>query len=304
MKSIINQIEISLLEKELTPNKLVRTTNFGKNKIYIITHHDSPNLMLEIGRLREVSFREAGGGTGKEVDIDKFDTAETPYKQLIVWSKSNKEIIGGYRFLDSKSVIGKDVKTSLATAKLFHFSDTFIEKYLPYTIELGRSFVQPKYQSSRKGIFSLDNLWDGLGALTVQYPETQYFFGKVTMYTSFNPEARDAILFFLNKFFPYKEKIIYPHKPLDYKTDVSHLDAIFNKNTYKKNHIILNRIVRNNGEMIPPLFNAYMNLSPNMKTFGTAINDSFGEVEETGILVNINDIYPSKKNRHISTFKK
>ncbi len=304
MKSIINQIEISLLEKELTPNKLVRTTNFGKNKIYIITHHDSPNLMLEIGRLREVSFREAGGGTGKEIDIDKFDTAETPYKQLIVWSKSNKEIIGGYRFLDSKSVIGKDVRTSLATAKLFHFSDTFIEKYLPYTIELGRSFVQPKYQSSRKGIFSLDNLWDGLGALTVQYPETQYFFGKVTMYTSFNPEARDAILFFLNKFFPDKEKIIYPHKPLDYKTDVSHLDAIFNKNTYKKNHIILNRIVRNNGEMIPPLFNAYMNLSPNMKTFGTAINDSFGEVEETGILVNINDIYPSKKNRHISTFKK
>jgi Acetyltransferase (GNAT) domain len=304
MKSIISPIEISLLEKELTPAKLVRATNFGKNEIYIITHHDSPNLMLEIGRLREVSFREAGGGTGKEVDIDKFDTAETPYKQLIVWNRSNKEIVGGYRFLDSKSVIGKDVRTSLATAKLFHFSDTFIKKYLPYTIELGRSFVQPKYQSSRKGIFSLDNLWDGLGALTVQYPETQYFFGKVTMYTTFNPEARDAILFFLNKFFPDKEKTIYPHKPLDYKTDVSHLDAMFNKNTYKKNHIVLNRIVRKHGEMIPPLFNAYMNLSPNMKTFGTAINDSFGEVEETGILVNINDIYPSKKIRHISTYKK
>jgi len=304
MKSIINPIEISLLEKELSSDKMVRATNYGGNEIYIITHHDSPNVMMEIGRLRELSFRDAGGGTGKEVDIDMFDTAETPYKQLIVWNKSNKEIVGGYRFINCKNAIIKDKKVHLATAKLFQFSDSFIENYLPYTIELGRSFVQPKYQSSRKGIFSLDNLWDGLGALTVLYPETRYFFGKVTMYTTFNPKARDAILYFMNKFFPDKEKIVYPHEALGYKTDVSYLYTTFNKSKYKKNHIILNRIVRKNGEMIPPLFNAYMNLSPNMKTFGTTINKSFGEVEETGILVNINDIYPSKKSRHISTFKK
>jgi hypothetical protein len=304
MKSIIDPIDISLLKKELSADKKVRDTNFGNNEIFIINCHNAPNTMKEIGRLRELSFREAGGGTGKEEDIDAFDTSENPYQQLIVWNPEKNEIIGGYRFILCNGINNKEeIKKYLATAKLFHFSDKFIEKYLPYTIELGRSFVQPKYQSSRRGIFSLDNLWDGLGALTIKYPEMQYFFGKVTMYTSFNPHARDAILYFMHHFFPDKDKLVYPYEPIDYKTDVSVLNNVFEGKTYKANHIILNKIVRKNGETIPPLFNAYMNLSPDMKTFGTAINASFGQVEETGILVKIDHIYPSKKHRHISTLK-
>jgi hypothetical protein len=303
MKSIIEPIDISLLEKELGADKKVRDTNFGNNEIYIINHHNAPNTMKEIGRLRELSFREAGGGTGKEIDVDAFDLSENPYQQLIVWNPQQKEIIGGYRFILCKGITKEQVKKYLATAKLFYFSDRFIEKYLPYTIELGRSFVQPKYQSSRKGIFSLDNLWDGLGALTIKYPEMQYFFGKVTMYTSFNSYARDAILYFMHKFFPDKDKLVYPFEPMDYKPEVSDFSGVFEEKTYKANHIILNKIVRKNGETIPPLFNAYMNLSPDMKTFGTAINESFGQVEETGILIKIDHIYPSKKHRHISTLK-
>ncbi len=307
-EEIIQAIERETLEKELSKEKFLRTTNYGNNEIYVITHHDSPNVMLEIGRLREESFRMAGGGTGKSADIDNYDTDPVPYKQLIVWDPAEKEIIGGYRFILGNEV-GKD-KTGnprLATSGLMEYSETFINEYLPYTIELGRSFVQPKYQpsrESRKGLFSLDNLWDGLGALVVDYPEIKYFFGKVTMYDHFNPVARDMILFFMHKFFPDTEKLTWPKDPLPYKTDTSDFDALFTGETFEQNHKILFQKVRELGENIPPLVNSYMVISPSMKTFGTAWNEEFGGVEETGILIKIEDIYDSKTDRHINTYKK
>lgn len=304
MKPIIDSIPNHVLEQELTQDKFVRKTNFGNNDIYIITHHDSPNVMREIGRLREVTFRNAGGGTGKEADIDDYDIADFPYKQLIVWNSEDKEIVGGYRFLN----LGKYLKfyenqnIKLATSKLFYLSENFKKNYLPHTIELGRSFVRPSYQSKnsgRKGLFALDNLWDGLGALVIQNPEIKYFFGKVTMYDHFNEQARNLILFFLKKFFPDKEELAYPHKALKITTPQEELENIFIGNTYKENYKILSLQVRKQKETIPPLINAYMNLSSTMRTFGTAINSSFGDVEETGMLIKIDDVYETKKKRHI-----
>ncbi|MCF8363329.1 MAG: GNAT family N-acetyltransferase, partial [Prolixibacteraceae bacterium] len=99
MKEIISKIPTELIDAELTNNKFMRKTNKGGNHIYIITAHDSPNTMKEIGRLREITFRQAGGGTGKDSDIDAYDTSETPYKQLIVWDPDAKEILGGYRYI-------------------------------------------------------------------------------------------------------------------------------------------------------------------------------------------------------------
>jgi hypothetical protein len=282
-------------------------TNYGNNEIYIINNHNSPNVMQEIGRLREVTFRQAGGGTGKEIDIDQFDISKTPYEQLVVWNPEDKEIVGGYRYIRCKDV-GKDEKglLELATIELFDFSEKFIKDYLPYTIELGRSFVQPMYQPSvsRKGLFSLDNIWDGLGAITIDNPDIKYYFGKVTMYTHFNIEARDLILFFMNYYFPDREKLVFPHKPIQLKADRKEMEKYFNGLDYKEGYKVLNQKVRALNENIPPLINSYMNLSPTMKTFGTAINDHFGEVEETGILVTIADIYESKKERHISSYIK
>lgn len=307
-KEIIQEIERDLLIAELTREKFLRTTNNGNNEIYVITHHDSPNTMLEIGRLREVSFRMAGGGTGKSADIDNYDTDRVPYKQLLVWDPAAKEIIGGYRFILGEQV-GRDAsgKPRLATSGLLEYSQKFIDDYLPYTIELGRSFVQPKYQpsrESRKGLFSLDNLWDGLGALVIDYPHIQYFFGKVTMYNHFNPVARDLILYFLHRFFPDNEKLTWPKEPLPYKTDVSSFGNLFTGENFEQNHKILFQKVRELGENIPPLVNSYMGLSPTMKTFGTAWNEEFGGVEETGILIKIADIYKSKTDRHINSYKK
>ena len=310
MKNIIPPIEKSLIKKEMTENKFLRKTNNGNKEIYIITAHDSPNIMLEIGRLRELSFRDAGGGTGKEIDIDEYDTAEVPYQQLFVWSPEDQEIIGGYRFINGDKIkFDNRGNPFSATAELFHFSEQFTLEYLPYTIELGRSWVQPNYQPTyniRKGIFSLDNLWDGLGAITLEYPEMKYFFGKITMYPRFNITARDMILFFLKKYFPDPENLVYPHEALNLNiiTDIIELNNTFYTKNYDEDYRILMKNVRRFNEAIPPLVNAYMNLSSTMKTFGTAINHHFGEVEETGILVTINDIYDIKKHRHIATYQK
>jgi len=304
-KRIIPPVPVELIKKELTKDKFIRRTNHGGNLIYCVTAHDSPNVMREIGRLRELSFRSAGGGTGDELDIDEFDVATPPYKQLIVWDPKREEIIGGYRFILGSEAI-KDGKINLATSKLFNFSEKFINEYLQYTIELGRSFVQPNYQGTspeRKGIFALDNLWDGLGSLTVIFPHIKYFFGKVTMYPDFNKKARDLILYFLNKYFADKDNLITPKYPVYIETPLEELEREFTGSSYHENYKILFQKVRQLGEVIPPLVNSYMNLSPTMKVFGTAFNKDFGNVEETGILITIDDIYNTKKDRHILTFK-
>ncbi|MBA3706839.1 MAG: GNAT family N-acetyltransferase, partial [Bacteroidetes bacterium] len=290
-----------------TADKYIRETNNGENRIYIITHHNSPNIMKEIGRLREFTFRAAGGGTGESIDIDEYDTVDVPYKQLIVWNEAEKEIVGGYRFIKCKDAPIENGIVKLSTTTLFNFSEKFVKEYVPSTIELGRSFVQPKFQptvDNRKGLFSLDNLWDGLGAIIIDNPDIKHYYGKVTMYTDFNIEARDMILSFMNYYFPDKDKMVVPIKPVLPKTDTSAFLKSLNGLTYKEGHRILTQSVRALGEHVPPMVNAYMNLSSTMKSFGTALNDHFGEVEETGILVTIADIYESKMERHVATYKK
>lgn len=306
MEEIIEPISKELLKAELTEEKRLRMTNKSHNQIYIITAQDSPNTMKEIGRLREIAFRAAGGGTGEPLDIDEYDTMENPYKQLIVWNPEAEEILGGYRY-----ILGTDVQYDehgapiLATSHMFNFSEKFLKEYLPTTIELGRSFVTVEYQSSRsgsKGLFALDNLWDGLGALTVVMPNVKYFFGKVTMYPSYHRQGRDMILYFLKKHFADKDNLITPMKPLEMEAKECDLAALFCKDTFKEDYKILNSEIRKLGYNIPPLVNAYMSLSPTMRMFGTAINYGFGDVEETGILIAVDEILAEKRIRHIQSF--
>jgi hypothetical protein len=303
---IIQPISKELLKSELTSDKQLRMTNKSNNEIYVVTAHNAPNVMKEIGRLREIAFREAGGGTGKDMDIDEFDTCENCYKQLIVWNPEEEEIIGGYRYL-----LGTDWQFDekgqpiLATSHMFHFSEKFLKEYAPFTVELGRSFVSLPYQSSRMGaksLFALDNLWDGLGALTVIRPNIKYYFGKMTMYPSYIRKGRDMILYFLKKHFDDKDNLIIPMKPLELETDVKELEKLFCGKDLREDYLILNREIRNMGYNIPPLVNAYMGLSPTMKLFGTAINYGFGDVEETGILIAVDEILEEKRKRHIDSF--
>ncbi|MDR3253002.1 MAG: GNAT family N-acetyltransferase [Tannerella sp.] len=308
MQNIIDPIDKKLILPELTPDKMLRCTNKSDNQIYIVTAHDSPHVMREIGRLREIAFRYYGGGTGLSSDIDEFDTMEGAYRQLIVWSPEDEEILGGYRFLCGSDVrFDEHGKPILATSHLFNFSDNFLRNYLPYTVELGRSFVSLDYQATlgrTKGIFILDNLWDGLGALPVIDPSLKYFYGKVTMYSDYDPFARDLILYFMRHHFPDNENLVTPIHKIEIKTDEELLKALFCHDTIKDNYKVLNTEVRKLGINVPPLISAYMSLSPNMRTFGTAINHEFGEVEETGILIRISEILEEKKKRHIETFLK
>lgn len=308
MEKIIDPIDVLLIKSELTADKLLRKTNKANNEIYMFTAHEAPNTMLEIGRLREIAFRDGGGGSGLACDIDDCDTMENPYLQLIVWNPDAEEIIGGYRFIHgSHVVLDEKGQPVLSTAHMFHFSEKFIKNYLPYTIELGRSFVRIEYQAASagaKGLFALDNLWDGLGAITVAFANTKHFFGKVTMYPSFGIYGRDMILYFLKKYFEDKEKLVTPFHALQIETPEDQLSKMFIENDYKKDYKTLNTAVRELGRNIPPLVNAYMGLSSTMKVFGTSLNDEFGDVEETGILVSIDEINKDKRVRHIGSFNR
>lgn len=306
MEDIIAPIDKEVLKSELTEDKRLRFTNKSNNEIYIVTWKNAPNVLKEIGRLREIAFRAAGGGTGKSMDLDEYDLMENPYQQLIVWDPEAEEILGGYRYLLGDEVeFDAEGKPLLATAHMFNFSEKFLKDYLPTMIELGRSFVTLEYQSTRagsKGLFALDNLWDGLGALTVVMPQVKYFFGKMTMYPSYNRFGRDMILYFLKKHFNDKDKLITPMQPLLIETDEKVLEKLFCHDTFKEDYKVLNTEVRKLGYNIPPLVNAYMSLSPTMRMFGTAINDGFGDVEETGILIAVDEILEEKRVRHIESY--
>ncbi len=307
MKPVADQLPKDQIIAELTSDKLLRTTNNGNNEVYIFDNNSSPILMQEVGRVRELTFRHAGGGTGKDIDIDDFDTALIdPQQQLIVWDPENKEIIGGYRYyFPEKGCTHCDI-TKLASSSYFNFSNKFMSKYYPHLMELGRSFVHPDYQSramGRKSLFALDNLWDGLGAIIIDNHHLKYLFGKVTMYPHFNPKARNMILYFLKRHFNDPDKLVVPKDPANIDIHYDEMKKLFRGWRYKENYKILSREVRNLNENIPPLINAYMGLSPTMRTFGTFINHKFGDVEETGIMITLRDIYVEKINRHLSSYK-
>ena len=296
IRNIIDPIDPQVVENELHQARFLRDSNKGNTQIYVVDGRKSPNVMREIGRLREIAFRAAGGGTGKDCDIDEFDLMDPPCLQLVVWDPETRLILGGYRFITGDNIrFSEPLVPRIATSHMFRFSEKFIRDYLPLTIELGRSFVRLEYQSTRAGskaLYALDNLWDGLGALTVEYPEMRYLFGKVTMYPSYSKECRNMILYFLR-----------PIKALDTHTDNEAMAAIFTADCFKEDYKILNTHVREHGLNIPPLVNAYMSLSPTMRMFGTAINDEFGDVEESGIFFAIDEIFEEKKARHIASYK-
>ena len=306
MQPIIDPIDRKLIISELTPERLLRKANKGDNEVYVVDAFNAPHTMREIGRLREIAFRDAGGGTGKECDIDEFDTMEKPCRQLIVWDPNDKEIVGGYRFILGEDIRMNDNVPNIATSHMFGFSDKFLKELLPNTLELGRSFVSIDYQSTRsntKAIYVLDNLWDGLGALTVLYPQIKYLFGKVTMYPSYGKQARDILLGFLHKYFHDAERLVWPLEELPSCATSREIQDMFIGENFRDDYRILNQTIRSLGRNIPPLVNAYMSLSPTMKVFGTAVNHEFGEVEETGIFFKISEIFEEKKRRHIHSFK-
>lgn len=301
MKPIIPPVETELLVNELEGH-LLRPTNKADNLIYDITAHECPNVMREIARLREISYRAGGGATGNEMDIDDMDTMAKPYHQLIVWDSERQQIIGGYRYLFGSEAEIRDGQPYITSAHLFHYSERFIRDYLPHTIEFGRAFVQPEYQTREAGVkalFALDNIWDGIGALVYNNPQLKYMFGKVTIYPDYNPTARDLIYTFLAQYHQGKEGLFAPYKPLITNSLVTNP---FTGDDAEENYHILQHAVREQGTVIPPMFSAYLNLTKQLQFFGNAINDELADVYESGVMVDIATILPEKKERYIKPY--
>ncbi len=301
MKQIIPPVDTSLLISELEGH-LLCPSNKADNLIYDITAHECPNVMREIARLREISYRDGGGATGQEMDIDEMDTMVKPYHQLIVWDPEHQQIIGGYRYLLGKDAEIRDGQPFITSAHLFHYSERFIRDYLPQTIEFGRAFVQPMYQQREMGVkalFALDNIWDGIGAIMHIHPELRYMIGKVTIYPDYNATARELIYNYLDIYHRGEEGLFEPYQPLAIKPLAN---APFAGEDPQENYHILQHAVREQGTVIPPMFSAYLNITNELQYFGNAVNDELANVYETGIMVDLTTVYQEKKERYITPY--
>lgn len=302
MEPVRKPVDSGLLLSELSADKLIKRTNRDGNEIYEIIASDCPNVMQEIGRIRELAFRKAGSGTGKSADIDALDTGAVPYKQLIIWDPAQKIILGGYRYKEGWNAEKSNEQYILGTARLFEYSELFISEFLPHTIELGRSFIHPDFQTtgdSKKIMFVMDNLWNGLGSLITRFPQLKYFIGQVSLYKSFDPLARDLIMYFFEKHCEQPDWLIRAKSPLSYHHSKETVANILNASDRDNDLKILSREVRLRGETIPPMMNTYLNISPSLQSFGTVDNPYFENMEDTGIMITIGDIYASKKDRHL-----
>ncbi len=308
MNTIIDPVPVDLLKAELTKSKKLENTNKGHNELYIVTWQDSPNVVTEIGRLRELAFREAGGSTGNAVDLDEYDKMEKPYKQLIVWDPDNEAIIGGYRFLfGSDAMFDENGQPILASSHQFRFSQKFIDEYLPHVIELGRNFVAPEYQSSKggaKSIFAFDNLWDGLVAIIMKHPDLLYFFGKITIYPSYDYITKDLIYHFLWKHYGDKDELVRPWDDQMIKpgSDPELMNLVVNKDDLLEDYKLLKGAARMRGVNVPPNVTAYISITSEMLMFGTAVNHLMHNIEDTAVLIPFDEIYHDKKSRHIGAY--
>jgi hypothetical protein len=309
MKEIIAPVNPELIESELTEERFVRHTNKAGNRIFRLDARSAPHTMREIGRLRELSFRQGGGGSGEELDIDRFDTLDSPYNQLIVWNPDAREIIGGYRFFEGKDAsIKTDGQPDMAIEHIFDLSERFMTDYLPYTLELGRAFVQPKYQGAQgglKSLFALDNLWDGIGAIVAERPYLKYIFGKVTIYSQTDKQARKAMIFYMQRHFGDRNGLLIPKKAEELTADeAERFGKMFGDCDYKEGFKRLSAFVRERGECVPPLIRSYIELSGSMRTFGTVFDPDFGDIYDTGLMITLADVYDIKHARYIMTYLK
>ena len=305
---LIEPVSRKLLCEELTTDRLVRPTRIGSNEVYIFNGVSAPNLMQEVGRLRELTFRDAGVGFGTAVDIDHYDTDVFPCRQLIVWNPIDQEIIGGYRFNIFHQFKGNKLKDiPLAIKSLYNISDTFTTKYIPYVAELTRAFIQPKYQpkyTGYKAAFSLDNIWDGLGALVIKYPFLRYFFGRLTFFPNYDPTVRDLIFYFFAKHLQGDQKLIQAKEPFDSPTPITELEEIIHGQSLEEDYKKLNQAAKNHGIVIPPLVKSYFNVSGTLKVFEPVFDSQIFSSYAAAIMVTIADVYPAFIKRYLTPYKR
>lgn len=290
---IIPPVAREALERELAGLRPVAEAVRGGCRLYSFRAAEAPALMREVGRLREEAFRSAGGGTGREVDIDADDTACGGYRQIVAWDPRRRAVTGGYRYI----VCAECDPRNISTSHYFHFSGEFRERYVPHAVELGRSFVAgASAAGAARPLFSMDSLWQGLGAVVASHPGVRYLFGKVTVYRHYDVEARRLLMAFLRRFFGAGSRLIAAFAP---EAADDSCGGVFASGGYAENCALLHALLRRRGERVPPMINAYMRLCPSMQVFDTTVNRDFGDVYETAVLLPLEGMRSDKKDRYL-----
>jgi len=297
MEALINPVDCKIIENELKYSEFLRVSRMGNNEIYSVNGGNNPFTMDEIGRLRELTFRQSGGGIGASKDVDNFDKLPNGYKQLVVWDPKEKCILGGYRFRSFENDQNIELQ-QLATGEVYDISQNFEYDYLQHTIDLGRAFIKPIFQTKqiKKNLHILDNLWDGLGALITK--QSKYFLGRIVLYPNMNKIIRNLIIYFLEKHFNMGNSLLMPKIPFQPEIDRLQMEQILDENNPEGDIKKLRKIALASDETIPPLIQAYMKLSPTMQSVGATIDTSFGDLYEICIMITIQDIYPKYLKRY------
>ncbi|CAA6821001.1 MAG: Putative hemolysin [uncultured Sulfurovum sp.] len=283
------------LKKELSKAQKLGETNDGKI-IYLYEYEKGSIVLQEIARLRELTFRQVEEGTGKKRDKDDFDYY---YKHIVLWDDKELEIAGSYRIAESNYVYQNYDIEGFYTHSLFNFDADF-EPYLHNSIELGRSFVQPKYWGSR----ALDYLWQGIGAYLSQNEHIKYMFGAVSLTNSMPKAAQELIIYYYDKHYGRHKELLKPKKPFEItNSNLGHLETIFNGNDEKENLIILKEQLNYYGVTIPTLYKQYSELCEQggISFLGYNIDKEFNDCIDSFILVNVHKIKEKKRKRYIKS---
>lgn len=287
-----------ILKDEVRKAEFLGTTIDGK-KIILADAEQSPFLLRELGRVREISFRAIGGGTGRSHDNDLYDNY---YRHLILWDDEDLEIVGAYRIGECTKIIKERGKEALYTYNLCNFNEHF-EEYRDNSVELGRSFVQPKYWGSR----ALDNLWQGVGAYLAYHPKIKYTYGTVTINADTPKQAVEALVYFYSFYFSCETKMMKAKTPYIISDENESLFyKIFKDLEYKEAFVILKKYLKDMGSSVPTLFKQYAELYEEgaVRFFDFNVNTAWAGVIEGFIIADNSKMKPAKRTRYIENFKK
>lgn len=293
-KNIVRPEDPKVLKKELASAEKLGTTSDGK-KIYLVSYEQGKNLLREIARLREVTFRRVGEGTGLAKDMDEFDTF---YRHIILWDDDNLEIVGAYRLGICSEILSRQGLNGLYTTTLFNFSQSMYA-LLPQAVELGRSFVQKRYWRSN----ALDYLWQGIGAFLATYPEIKYLFGAVSISNSYSEEAKDLIVHFYKKWFPDKQALAVAKNRYNISAKKEQeLKALFSGHDFKSDLQKLKEYLKQYGFAIPILYKQYTDLCQDggVRFMDFGVDKNFASCVDGLILVQIDMIKSRKRERYLA----
>lgn len=281
-----------LLKKQVEHSECLGQTPDGKS-IYLYQRKNENNspILRELGRLREIAFRAVGEGTGKRRDLDIYDDY---YYQLILWDPQELEIVGAYRFLPTGDAIKEQGIKSIYSHTLFDYEQNMMP-YLNEGIELGRSFIQPKYWGRR----GLDYLWLGIGAFLAHYPHYRYLFGPVSMSGTLPLAARDLMIAFYRLYFPAHELLASSRNP--YPASLPDVLAQFKGNDYQADFTCLKSLLNHLGCAIPTLYKQYTELCEpgGVKFLDFGTDPDFNNSVDGLVLVDLTKLKPARYERYI-----